>query len=152
MEETMDTYITDDMKKESKTIKIVTIVGYTFAVLSPLSIQLSRWFFDTEKYTNHDSVLLALAFFLLGSIGLYYWLYAIKYKLSITETRIFVRTLFRSFQINLTEVTCYTYKRYNKSVFYQFTFFTKKGRLMISTRYRDELISLLVKNNIHKDH
>lgn len=148
----MSTHITDNMEKEAKIGKVLTILGYTFAVLTPLSIRLSHWLFDVEKYTNRDSVLFALAYFLLGSIGLYYWLYAINYKLVITETRITVRTLFRSFQIDLSEVTGYTCKRYNKSVFYQFAFDTKKGRFMISTRYRDELISLLNSYNTLENH
>lgn len=148
----MNTQITDDMKKESKVGKSIAIFGYSFSILTPLSILMSKWIFDTGEYTSQDCLLFFLAFFLLGSIGLYCWLYAIKYRLVITETRISVRTLFRTFQIDISEITRYTCKRYNKSVFYQFTFFTKKGRLMISTRYRDELISLLVKNNIHKDH
>ena len=147
----MDTYITDDMAKEAKAGKIVTILGYILAILSSLSIRLSHWIYDAGKYTNWDGLLFALAFFLLGSIGLYYWLYAIKYKLTVTETWISVRTLFRSFQINASEITRYTCKRYRKSAFYQFTLFTKKGSFMISTRYRDELISLLNKNNTHED-
>lgn len=148
----MNIHITDNMKKEAKAGKVLTILGYTFAVLMPLSIRLSQWLFNATKYTDRDGLLFALSFFLLGSLGLYYWLYAIKYKLAITETRISVRTLFRSFQIDLNEVTSYTCKRYKKSAFYQFTFFTQKGRFMISTRYRDELNSLLKKYDILVDH
>lgn len=148
----MNILITDNMLKEAKACKKPAVIIYVLAVVMPLAQLVAKWVFETDKYTNKDILLTALAYFSLGSIVLYNWLYAIKYKLTITETQISVRTLFRSFQIDISEITHYTCKRYRKSEFYQFKLFAKNKGLLISTRYCNELISLLSKNNILEKH
>lgn len=140
----MNILITDNMEKESRAWRILTILGYALALVTPVALLL----LGTEQYTNKDILILTLMYFLLGSMGLYGRLYGIKYKLTITEMLISVTTLFRNFQIPICQITQYTYKRYNKTVFNQFTFFCKDGTFVIYTRCRDELIALLIKNNI----
>ena len=143
----MDTYITDNMVNEGKTFRNVMILGYLFAVLMPLII----WLTNNERYTNRDILLFAIAFFLVGSVGLYGWIYALKYKLMISAEKIVISTLFKEVQISISEITHYNFKRYKKSVFYQFKLSTKNGIYMISTRYCNEFIAVLKQNKVAED-
>jgi hypothetical protein len=143
----MDTYITDNMVNEGKTFRNVMILGYLFAVLMPLII----WLTNNERYTNRDILLFAIAFFLVGSIGLHGWIYALKYKLMISAEKIVISTLFKEVRISISEITHYNFKRYKKSVFYQFKLSTKNGIYMISTRYCNEFIAVLKQNKVAED-
>ena len=144
----MNILITDNMHKEAISCKKPAVIIFVLAVVMPLT----QLLYAPDKYALKDILLTALYFFSLESIVIYKWLYAAKYKLTITETQISVTTLFRHFQIDISEITQYTYKRYMKSEFYQFKLFAKNKGLLISTRYCNELISLLSKNNIFEKH
>ena len=144
----MNILITDNMRKEAKSCKKAAVIIFVLAVVIPLT----QLFYVPDKYALKDILLTALYFFFLESIVIYKWLYAAKYMLTITETQISVTTLFRHFQIDISEITQYKYKRYMKSEFYQFKLFAKNKGLLISTRYCNELISLLSKNNILEKH
>ena len=44
----------------------------------------------------------------------------------------------------------YTCNRYNKSEFYQFNLFTKDKKILINTRYKEELIKLFTDKGIEQ--
>ena len=140
----MNILITDNMLKEAHTHKKPALILFVIAVAQIIA----NWVFKADTFTSKDILLTVLSFFFLVSWMVYAWLYAVKYTLTITETQISVITLFKRHQMDIREITQYTYKRYLKTEFYQFKLFAKNRGLMISTRYRDDLIALLNKNNI----
>lgn len=137
-------FIDDGMKKEGKIYRNVMVFGYLFSIIVPLFLIFSK----SEGYTNKDIFLFFVGFFLLGSIGLYGWLYTLNYKIHITKEKIIINTLFKKSEVNMGEIICYSCKRYKKSLFYQFQLYTKKKKYLVNTRYRDEFIALLKENNI----
>lgn len=140
----MNKNIIDRMKNEGKPFRNTMIIGYILAVMFPLAIIIS----NNDKYTYSDIISFVIAFFIIGSIGLYGWLYAIKYRLKITKDKLFLKTLFKKININMEEINYYNCKRYRKSVFYQFRLYTSKKKFLVSTRYKDEFKKVLYDNKI----
>ena len=87
---------------------------------------------------------------MLGTVALYGWLYASKYKLKITEEEIVVQTLFKKTLIYISDIKNYTCDRYRKSVFYQFKLFTGEKIFLVNTRYKNEFEELLANHEIEK--
>ena len=125
----MDKHIIDGMKKEGKKSKYLMIVGYLLAILTPLVIT----FTQNTKYSKTDIILICVFCFAFGTLGLYIWLYTIKYHLEITESKIMLKTLFRNLEINIRDITNYTYDIYGKSVFYQFRLSVKGKEFLLNT-------------------
>lgn len=135
----MNETIIDGMKKEGKPYRNVMIFGYVFSILMPISL----YFADTGRFSNRDIILIAVAFILIGTIGLYGWLYAIKYKVEFDSEKLYLKTLFKKVEISICDINNYSCHRYRKSVFYQFTLFIKDKKVLINTRYRDEFEKVL---------
>ncbi len=146
----MNRHIIDGMKKEGKVWKLLMLFGFTMGVLLPSASYLQK---ILGLYVNKDPIdknmfKMALLFLLVGIYGLYGWLYSIKYKLDITEDTIIIRSLFRNTQVNIKDITEYTFERYRKSVFYQFKLFINGKKIVLSTRYKDEFVAILEENQI----
>ena len=139
-------HIIDEMKKEGKLFRNLMIFGYILAVLIPVGVYLT----NDGKYTESDVILFIVTFFLFGTIGLYGWLYAIKYKLEVNEEKLILKTLFKKVEINICDITNYACKRYGKSLFYQFELFLKNKRVLVNTRYKEEFEKLLRDNKIEQ--
>ena len=105
----------------------------------PLSIYLM----NNDKYSDKDIILFAIAGVMFGTIGLYGWLYSIKYRLEFDNEKIYLKTLFRTIELNICDVKKYTCSRYRKSVFYQFNLFINDKKVLINTRYKDEFEKVL---------
>lgn len=135
----MDNKIIDGMKKESGKPRNAMILCYLFAVLIPLVHYLK----DNDKFSDIDVLLIFLWCFILGTIGLYGWLYALKYRLEFDNEKVYLKTLFRKIELNICEVKKYTCSRYRKSVFYQFNLFINDKKILINTRYKDEFEKVL---------
>ena len=135
----MDNKIIDGMKKESKKPRNAMILCYHFAVLMPLV----HYLIDNDKFSDIDILLIFLWCFILGSIGLYGWLYAIKYRVEFDNEKVYLKTLFRTIELNICDVKKYTCNRYRKSVFYQFNLFINDKKILINTRYKDEFEKVL---------
>ncbi len=142
----MNKNITDGMAKEGKPFKNMMLFGYILAVLMPLIICLV----NDRKYYNEKIIAIVISYFLIGSMGLYCWLYAIKYKLIITEEKIMLQTLFKKVNINIRDIKRYTCKRNRKTVFYQFSLYIKDKRIIVNTRYKEEFQEILRLNNIEQ--
>ncbi len=135
----MRSYIVDGMKKESRLAFVPIALGYAMSILQPIVIKYG----NITGYTNTDAIKLALAYFLLGSWGVYAYLYARKYHVEISEDTIKRTTLFSHKELNLCELTCYSYKRYSRSALYGFKLQYAKNKMLVYTRFRDEFIELL---------
>ena len=135
----MDNKIIDGMKKESKKPRNAMILCYLFAVLMPLA----HYLIDNDKFSDIDILLIFLWCFILGSICLYGWLYAIKYRVEFDNEKVYLKTLFRKVELNICDVKKYTCNRYGKSVFYQFNLFINDKKILINTRYKDEFEKVL---------
>ena len=122
------------------------LFGYIFAILMPISIYLM----NNDKFSDKDIILFAIAGVMFGTIGLYGWLYAIKYRVEFDNERIYLKTLFKKIELNICDVKKYTCNRYRKSVFYQFNLFINDGKVLINTRYKDELEKVLKDNKIEQ--
>lgn len=141
----MEKGIIDGMKNEGKPFRNLMIFSYVLTVLMPLFTYLM----NNCKYSR-DMLLLAIAWFLFGTFGLYGWLYAIKYKVEFNEEKVYLKTLFKKIEFNIRDVEKYTCSRYRKSVFYQFRLFIKGKKILINTRYKDEFEKILKDNKIEQ--
>ncbi len=105
-----------------------------------------------NDYTyNIKEIILTLEFItIIVVFSLYGYLYGEKYKLEVTTSKIKLRTLFSKIEINISDIKSYSYKRYRKTVFYQFYLITEKKKYLINTRFRDEFIEILKVNNINQ--
>lgn len=110
----MNNKIIDGMRKERKPFRNIMLFGYIFAILMPLSIYL----INNDKYSGKDIILFAIAGIMFGTIGLYGWIYSIKYRLEFDNEKVYLKTLFRKNEFNICDVKKYTCRRYRKSVFY----------------------------------
>ena len=142
----MNNKIIDGMRKEGKPFRNIMLFGYIFAILMPLSIYLM----NNDKYSDKDIILFAFAGVMFGTIGLYGWLYSMKYRLEFDSEKVYLKTLFRKMELNICDVKKYTCNRYRKSVFYQFNLFINNRKVLINTRYKDELEKVLKDNKIEQ--
>ena len=142
----MNNKIIDGMRKEGKPFRNIMLFGYIFAILMPLSIYLM----NNDKYSDKDMILFTIAGIMYGTIGLYGWLYAIKYRVEFDNEKVYLKTLFRKIEFNIYDVKKYTCKRYRKSVFYQFDLFINGKKTLINTRYKDEFEKILKDNKIEQ--
>ncbi|MBE6132426.1 MAG: hypothetical protein E7180_03420 [Erysipelotrichaceae bacterium] len=125
----MNNKIIDGMRKEGKPFRNIMLFGYIFAILMPLSIYLM----NNDKYSDKDIILFAIAGVMFGTIGLYGWLYSIKYRLEFDNEKVYLKTLFRKIELNICDIKKYTCSRYRKSVFYQFNLFINDKKVLINT-------------------
>jgi hypothetical protein len=142
----MNNKIIDEMRKEGKPFRNIMLFGYIFAILIPLSIYLM----NNDKYSDKDIILFAIAGVMFGTIGLYGWLYSIKYRLEFDNEKVYLKTLFRKIKLNLCDIKKYTCSRYRKSVFYQFNLFINDKKVLINTRYKDEFEKVLKEYKIEQ--
>lgn len=47
-----------------------------------------------------------------GTFGIYGWLYAIKYSIEIDDEKVYLRTLFRRIELNISDIEKYSCNRY----------------------------------------
>ncbi len=134
----MQILINDGMKKEGKIFKGLMIFGYALAFLILLLAHYRK------EYSYVNVVIIFIYCVVFGTVGLYGWLYALKYKLEITEEKIVLKTLFKKTEICISDITNYSCKRYRKTVFYQFRLSVDKKIILLNTRYKDELEKLLL--------
>ena len=130
----------DDMKKESNVCLAPIILFFAFALIVPIVI---KFIYQGDGFSDKDILLSSVLFILLGCYFLYLYLYAVTYSLTVTTDKIKLKTLFRKTDLNLSDIKQYQYKRYRKSVFYQFTFFYADKKIVINTRYQDALVRIL---------
>ena len=142
----MGRQIIDGMKKEGKPFRNVMIFGYLLTILMPVSI----YFINNVKYSDKEIFLFAFAWFMLGSLGLYGWIYAVKYRIEFNDEKVYLKTLFSKMELNICDIEKYTCNRYRKSVFYQFNLFIKGKKVLINTRYKDELEIILRNNKVEQ--
>ena len=138
----------DNMKKESKAWKNPMTIFFVLAVLFPLVL---IW----NNIKTAEFILGEVFFILVGCYFLYGYLYAYKYKVIVTNEKIVLKTLFKSVEVQFKDIKNYTCKRYRKSEFYQFLVFCKEKKILINTRYKDDLEKLLKNNefnNIQKSY
>ena len=135
----MNDKIIDGMKKEGKPFKYVMIFGYVFAIL----MLLSNYFIFVEKYSDAVILKIFIIYLMVGTFGLYEWLYAVTYKVEFNDDKVYLKTLFKKIELNINDIEKYTVKRYRKSVFYQFHLFINGKKILINTRYKDEFENVL---------
>ena len=131
--------IKDDMLKESKYWKNPMFFSFFLTALFPTTLV---W----NSMKTIEFILGELSFFLIACFFLYAFLYTCKYKILVTSEKIILRTIFKSIEIQINEVSTYAYKRYRKTCFFQFTVFLKRGKVVLYTRYKDELKEILDRN------
>ncbi len=140
----MNDKIIDGMKKEGKPFKYVMIFGYVFAIL----MLLSNYFIFVEKYSDAVILKIFIIYLMVGTFGLYEWLYAVTYKVEFNDDKVYLKTLFKKIELNINDIEKYTVKRYRKSVFYQFHLFINGKKILINTRYKDEFENILKSKGI----
>lgn len=138
--------IVDDMKKESKKWLVMTIVFYILSIVWPLA---ARFMYQGDDVNISDLILGFLAFFLMGCIALYGYLYSKKYKVEITNHHLKIYTLFKKVKLTIDHINQYKVKKYGLGVFYQFDLTCDEKKYRMYTKYVDELKRIL-DSNIHR--
>lgn len=141
----MDIKITDDMKKEGKIYKYITIFAMLLFLLTFLDV-----YINNKSYNDKTVMSMLIIYGMFIIVGLYGWLYSMKYKLEFDNEKVYLKTLFRKMEINICDVKKYTCNRYRKSVFYQFNLFINNRKVLINTRYKDEFEKVLKDNKIEQ--
>ncbi len=136
--------LTDGMKTEGKSCRNTMIMIYICTALIPVL----KTFGVFSSFSDKDILLITIYCFLLGTVALYGWLYALKYRLVVTQDKVEVKTLFRKYEVNLGDIKYYTCQRYKKSAFYQFRLFIDGTGILVTTRYKDDFIKILTENSI----
>ena len=134
--------IIDDTKKEGKAIGGVTIFTYLFSFFFPIYFSVSSY----DNFSRADLICAFILLFALASCGLFYWLCHATYRLVVDSENIYVHLLFKDLKIGLDKITGYSYNA--KKKMYVFKFFTSKGSVSITTRYKNELIEILQQKGI----
>lgn len=140
----MNHYIVDGMKKEGRIWRTIMVLGYSLAILIQITTHLIR----DPRYSMGDAIEATAVLLFFGSLGLYGWLYAAKYHVEITEEKILLTTLFGKKELDLSEITTYSCKRYGRSVFYGFELRTREKKVLVYTRYQEALAAILRQNGI----
>ena len=134
----------DNMKKESKkAIPLIWLSAFLFLLLIvAYFLQFASEFF--EKISLKDTLLCCSFVLIVLCLALYLYLYAIKYDLKFDNSIIFLKTLFVKVIIQIDEIDSYTYKKYTKkSEFYIFYLSVKGKKHIVSTRYVEEMKTIL---------
>ena len=139
----MDKKIVDGMKQESKMPRDIMIFCYILVALTFVYMHV-----NSKSFRDKEVIVMLLVYFILGMLGLYGWLYAIKYRVEFDDEKVFLKTLFKKIELNICDIEKYTCDRYRKSVFYQFNLFIKDKKVLINTRYKEEFESILSANEI----
>ena len=135
----MNKKIIDGMEKESKALMYLMVIGYIFAVLISLIAYKSK---------DKDDATLAMIWFIIGTLGLYSWLCAIKYKIEISDKHISLKTLFIKKEINITDIEKYKCNKYRRTALYKFNLYINGKKVLICTRYKEEFENILKDNNV----
>ena len=139
----MDIIFKDDMVKESKTWKNPMLLFFVLAVLFPLTL-----IWNNIKITEF---ILEEVFFLIVAekgavIPQYKTVGAAGADIcAFVNEKIVLKTLFKNVEVQFKDIKTYNCKRYRKSEFYQFLVFCKEKKILINTRYKDDLEKLLDK-------
>ena len=141
----MDIKLTDDMKKEEKIYKYITIFAMLLFLLTFLDV-----YINNKSYNDKTVMSMLIIYGMFIIVGLYGWLYSMKYKLEFDNEKVYLKTLFRKMELNICDVKKYTCNRYRKSVFYQFNLFINNRKVLINTRYKDEFEKVLKDNKIEQ--
>ena len=137
--------IIDGMKKESRIPRNIMFFGYILVVLTFVYM-----YVNNKSFCDKEVITMFLACFMVGTIGLYGWLYAVKYRVEFNDKEICLTTLFVKVELNICDIEKYTCIRYKKSVFYQFNLFAKGKKVLVNTRHKKELEDILRYNHIEQ--
>ncbi len=136
--------IVDSMKKEGRWQLVGAIFWVTCAVLPFLLAIL------TGKEII-GSVIIASAFFLIaGCFPFFTWLYRANYRIEVTEQKIYIKTLFKEIEINIWDITSYTYLKNKDQELCAFILYYKNTNQVIKTRFGNELGVILRENSQDK--
>ena len=138
----MNHLIVDGMKTEGKPYRNMAIVSFVLFALTffyPLV--------NNTSWADKKVLIMFTAFLTYGLLSLYCWLYTVTYQVSFNESKISLKTLFRKTEINLCDIEQYSCARYKKSVFYQFHFFVNGKKILVNTRFKEELEAILTNHN-----
>lgn len=141
----MNNKIIDGMRKESAIPRNIMIFAYTL-VLSTFGYM----YVNNKSFFDKDILTMFLVSFVSGTMCLYGWLYALKYRVEFDDEKVKLKTLFRKIELNICDIEKYTCSRYRKSVFYQFVLYAKDKKVLINTRFVDEFDRILKYNKIEK--
>ena len=128
--------LSDSMKQESKIYLVPMILCFVLAISWPI-VAIVR------DFSYKELIIGTVGFVLFACVSLYGFLYAIKYRVTITKDKIQLKTLFKTVILNISDVKEFHYKRYMKSAFYQFRIFYFDKKVLINTRYHEEFAKIL---------
>lgn len=142
----MNDKIIDDMKAERKLGIELTFFSFFCAI----STMISKYIPFFEGFEPNLLITMYTLYFTSCALGIYGWIYAVKYRVEIDNDRVYLKTLFKKIEINICDIKEYSCKKYRKSVFYQFYLFTENKKIVINTRYKDEFEKILKAHDINQ--
>ena len=134
--------VIDNMKKESKHWKFAMLFFLVLTLLFPLVLMWN----DLENY----EFILGQSFFVLTCFYfLYGYMYTDRYNICVTREKVIIKTMFRRTEVLTKDIETYSCKRIRRSEMYQFLVSVNGTKVLISTRYRDDVEKLLKENGLN---
>ena len=137
--------IKDTTKKDSPLGLL--LAGISFAYAGKMIVEVTN---DATLF-NENVMKLTIGLILMGLAGIYAWLDAITYEFILEDDKISVKTLFKKTEIQISDISHYSYKLYTKfSGRYIFKVHTENSTLTFNTLYKDELLKILQDHGIEQ--
>ena len=141
----MNKHITDNMKNESKMPRNTMILSCLLLILTFIYM-----YGNNKSFYDKEILTMSLVYLVGGTISLYGWLFAIKYRVEFDNNKVSIKTLFRKIEFNICDIEKYTCNRYKKSPFYQFALFVNGKKILVNTRHNEQFQTILKNNEIQK--
>ena len=141
----MDNIIIQDNMKERKSALVICIFCYILSIVFPLS----AYFFGNGKFSNIDIIKAFVVLFMLGSLALYLHLYTSKYTLTVSKNELLLKTLFKTYHINLNDIKSVDYNKVRGTVFYAFKLHLNSNvkkikTIVVWTRYFEKMSETVI--------
>ena len=131
--------IKDNFTKESKIWRMPMILFFVLASILPFVLIFNH--VSIKEFIQMEIFLITV-----GCYFLYLYLYTYKYNVTVTEEKIILETLFKRTDVNFKDIKEHSCNKYKKTHFYQFIICTNDRKLLIYTRFKDDLENLLQQN------
>lgn len=140
--------INDNYKKESW----LPILGFIATLIASLRILLfdiiGIYSFYESAMGKKQAITIFVIFCVLALHALYLLIAIMSYKLEVTEDKIYLRSLFKKSEYNFNDSEICRYKRHRNTSLYRFSLKSENDEILVTTRYKEELLKILEKHNI----
>jgi len=136
----------DNMKRDSK-----FFLAFIIFALILIIANIVGYYVGPLNYSHKDFIKTMILFSSVALFGILGSIETGMYSIEVTKNQIKLRTMFRRVELDFLNISHYTYKRYLKSSYYQFRFYTQNTKfksLLVNTHYPEKMIAILNSRNV----